>query len=882
MKDFLSHFRTIALFGTITSLEAGTLTVEDTRRLGNPDILGYNMSHFVPGTNAHDFWRYSGVNGARMFLSPNTIEPQDDIPGVGDGVTDQASFLARRAALRADPLNTDFIDWPDFEDRYRNNLTGTSRGGNRFFPYFAISELRALDIQMLIQITASESRLPISGDDDWAGKWELWQHFYAQAFFLGREFDVERYQMFNEPNHPNADGLTIPNWLMRLQLASDAIQTALADVNEMYGKSLTPLVYGPVNSGGDEYDDWGETGVLNRHTNFLGETDDDYLVMHRYDYHQYNGSPSDFSGALNSMRSSMTNDMAPERRFPLSISEFNVHTNGTFDDLQETIDTPDLYVRFGAISSRLARNFEDELYCFKFGQTLNSDDDANFPITKNGMHYSNSDGAPFTHGGVTRSAEVWRLFNKALKAGGDQLNFSADDSLDEIEFSVTFVPEVNNYYIFSANDGSGEQLTVDVSAWNLPAGTPFLLEEVSEDYYGAGRRWGTIGEDGILIFNPDRPDDIDISQNADTVYLITIPASGTLEEEEFIDASFDATVTDGSNASTSFSTTGTLLARNDPNSRDNRSAALMQFKLPLVYPPDIQLAVLTVEGRTNTDDATVQGHLYGLDDDSWAEEQDVTWNTAPNLAQGVSAGNLIANRFITEQGDSAHIQGQVVFTRDDYRERMYNVTEFLQAQSDFTASFMISQDPRWDIDIPSLDSGDTQVDGIDILSSEGGSNSSPGPRLRLVRLLDSDDDGISDQAEVETFGSNPNVADADGDNLNDGEELLLHQTNPALADSDSDGSDDSDEVVAGTDPNDSASKFEISSIQVLSDGSVELRWSSVGERVYRVYRSETLEEDSWGEPIGIENGDGNVQSFIDNDLDSRASFFYRLEVEHPE
>ena len=54
--------------------------------------------------------------------------------------------------------------------------------------------------------------------------WELWQHYYAQAFYLGRYFDVERYQMYNEPNHSNANGLTITNHLLRLQLVSDAIQ----------------------------------------------------------------------------------------------------------------------------------------------------------------------------------------------------------------------------------------------------------------------------------------------------------------------------------------------------------------------------------------------------------------------------------------------------------------------------------------------------------------------------------------------------------------------------------------------------------------------------------------------------------------------------------
>ena len=139
------------------------------------------------------------------------------------------------------------------------------------------------------------------------------------------------------------------------------------------------------------------------------------------------------------------------------------------------------------------------------------------------------------------------MFNKALKPGGDQLRFDrdSDGSLDDFEFSVTFVPETNCYYVFSANEGSNTQLSVDTSAWNLPAGTPFLLEEVSEDYYGAGRRLGSINEEGLLEFNPD---DIDISQAGNTVYLITIPAGGALEDEELIEASFDTTVTDGSSA----------------------------------------------------------------------------------------------------------------------------------------------------------------------------------------------------------------------------------------------------------------------------------------------------------------------------------------------
>jgi len=224
--------------------------------------------------------------------------------------------------------------------------------------------------------------------------------------------------------------------------------------------------------------------------------------------------------------------------------------------------------------------------------------------------------------------------------------------------------------------------------------------------------------------------------------LITVPA-GNSESNELLNVSVDSTVTDGSSSTTSFETTETLLAQNDPTSINNRNAALIQFDLPTIYPPDIQLAVITMEGRTvnAANGEPVQCHLYGMDDDSWAEGGNVTWDTAPNLSQDTPAGNLIANRYIEDQGNSLHLQGQLLFDRDNYRERFMNVTDFVKQQSDLTASFLISQDPRWDFTLPALAdlaffdrdtpyprTGDTQAGGIDIESSEGGS----GPQLRLV------------------------------------------------------------------------------------------------------------------------------------------------------
>jgi hypothetical protein len=93
---------------------------------------------------------------------------------------------------------------------------------------------------------------------------------------------------------------------------------------------------------------------------------------------------------------------------------------------------------------------------------------------------------------------------------------------------------------------------------------------------------------------------------------------------------------------------------------------------------------------------------------------------------------------------------------------------------------------------------------------------------------DTDNDGLSDDAENNTYGTNPNISDTDGDGLIDGvevqngsdpldpldpppvdpdgdgltsdDETNIHGTDPNLFDTDADGYSDGDEVANGTDP----------------------------------------------------------------------------------
>ncbi|MFC7141493.1 hypothetical protein ACFQMA_16850 [Halosimplex aquaticum] len=97
-------------------------------------------------------------------------------------------------------------------------------------------------------------------------------------------------------------------------------------------------------------------------------------------------------------------------------------------------------------------------------------------------------------------------------------------------------------------------------------------------------------------------------------------------------------------------------------------------------------------------------------------------------------------------------------------------------------------------------------------------------------LPDSDDDGLTDESEVDQFDTDPLRLDTDGDSVNDSEEVTTHGTDPAVNDSDGDGLADGREVTSlrteptnpDTDGDGFADGAELSDLQYLN-GSDPLR-----------------------------------------------------------
>jgi hypothetical protein len=736
-----------------------------------PERVGYNSGHFMAGSNTKAWWDYSNANAARVWSTPRTVEGDDDNSVWGDRVTSEQEFISRRSALRADPENTTFINWPYLENRYQNNPT---TGSNNVNLKYAFQSLHELGVDPVIEMHRSSGAYPFDPagtSAGWGDRWEQWQHFYAQAFYLAKNFDVRRFQMYNEPNH-SSNTISQTEYIERLRLSSDAVQSAVADVNQIYGKSLDVQMHAPVTAGGsghfnerpggDTRDDlvgWGELVMQNLHTNYLGQTDPSFQLIDTYAVQLYNMDGPAFANEMRMVKN-LVNGAAGGAPVRFAITEFGVHTAAVFEDTTETMDSPAKFTTLGSILSNLANTQVEELYLQKFSLT---EDDSVSGVKKNGLHYVDNDVTPYDIGDTTKGGEVSRLFNKGF-AGAHELiakPTATGAGASSLQLAAAHAAQAGHYSLFSSNVAStSAAVNLNVSNWGIAPGTIVTVEEVSSERHGEVRQ---------LIQTP-ASGQISLTQPGQSVFLITVPEMAP-GYRVTLGATDDANVKAGLSGGNNYGASPNLYAKNEPTNPEARNVTFIKFDLGALDSAHVEQAVLRVFGEDDGSDplAHVIAHVYGIAGDAW-DESTITWDNAPNLAASTGTVDSIDDNFIEGVGTTAAVLGHFTGTPTG-REMLLDVTSFVRDHADQQLTFMIAREVRFN--------GENVIDDLTSLklaSKERGTDSGPQLLLSLDELAlpgDFNGDGVVDGGDLVAWrtglGMDSNATRSDGDADRDGD-----------------------------------------------------------------------------------------------------------------
>ena len=729
----------------------------------SPTIIGLNSGNWIRGNNSATFWRWTGVNGSRTFTSAPNIEQDDDIPGHGDGVFSEAIFLLRRQVLRADPTNPGLINFAEFEEGYRNNLSD-------FIDYdYAYSTYAANGIQALALINRTEGRYPFAAPgtaEAWADWWEHWQHYYAQAYYLGSNFDVERYSMYNEPDQSSQD-VTQADYLVRLQLASDAIQSALEDVNRDFGKNLQPNVVAPITAGSaneyfrrlnnsdtrDDVQGWGELVINSLNTSFLGQVDSGFQLVHTYGYQQYNADGREFGSDLDFIKDSVRDDLNDNNlvgdvRFALT--EFNVHSNGVFETRTDDLNTPSRFARLGGIFTGLTNEGVDELFVFKFDSNAMRDFQGNAIFTNSQLD------SPFNIGGATKAAGVLKLFTKGFVGGQDLLRTS--EVTNNLDVVTSYHREKDMFFILSANESSGtdRNIAFDLSELGIETGAMVQIEEVAEGHLAEVTFRLPLPSNGIVSFEQERR----------SVLLLSVPRTAA-DQQVTLTATDDATLRAGSNSDNNFNGSNNIFVRNvaDAEGAGGRAAGVIQFDgSSLTDSTAVERALLRVHGEINEGRSQAEfviTHVYGITGDDW-DADSINWDDANNLADSNGGATLIRDNFVSGVGETAEFLGHLTFNGDT-EDVTLEVTDYVRQAAGQNIQFLVVREVRFDGENVDRSAGATRFDSTE-------NSSGMGPQLMLelrsvaapTRLGDYDADGDVDLADLDRYNQNLGAA-ATGD-----------------------------------------------------------------------------------------------------------------------
>jgi hypothetical protein len=446
-----------------------------------PAILGINTGDMPQGSAFPEWIRALGVNGARLRLN---VAPESN---ASSKISSSGDLVRKSKELRAQAENKTPLLW-----QYPSKMSTES-----------LHALREAKIELLATITCPYAfkLLQADGKTNWSNAWSFWEAYYAEAYQLASQHQVQRYQLFNEPNHKESAKLTQEEYSARMVIGTDAIQAALSDAAKTTKTDLSPLISAPCTAGisnfkksgkPEERDSkigWGELSMRDRHRRIDGKEDSAYEQFQQYAVQHYSTNPD---STLERLRELQTEVRTANRSkdLPLIMSEYNIHTARDFAKKDTTMDSPEEFSDLGSMAVAIAESALEELYFFRLTLSQNLDDGQ---VKKNGVHHVNEDKLVPEITGTTRAAEVIRLACSALIGGRERL---ATQSADQLR--VTATRQKDEVRVLLARTNQTSQPQVQISLPTGVSGSLVTWETVSKDSFGnsqilspnsSGRGW---------------------------------------------------------------------------------------------------------------------------------------------------------------------------------------------------------------------------------------------------------------------------------------------------------------------------------------------------------------------------------------------------------
>ena len=604
-----------------------------------PTLIGYGQGHYMPGSNVSAWLKRSDTNSIRIFMNAAYFAKQDDLAPFGDGVTDSASFEARRAAVIADPENPNYVNWVMYEDSFQN----TETNGNVYKLAYMMGELQKLGIKPVINtqhcsvsgatsatnprdwrnVAHSPSWMPISIYNNYADKWEFWKWHFVSAYWLAKNYGVTDYQIWNEPDHIEIGGnVSQDDFVQWIRYGSDAKRAAIQAVNQKYGKNLVAKIYAPVITtpksftarldNADTRDDsigWGEKISRSLRTDYRGQTVA-YNIFDVFDTHRYIDDASVYYNDMDIMQNGMAANAPGGAVLPINFSEHNVENTSGFDATGNNLNMPRLFTELGMVYAKLMLKGLYGAQTFKY---------SNVNQKGVGHHYTWDDALNnYDTGGYRKSASVVQLFAKGFSGGRDRYKTLTSDSPAGYGGAYTSF-DGTNYYVWAVNESSTSSYALNLNMYGLGIYTNTIatVEEVSVDHNGEVVRRTPMPSDKILR----------LTQPPQSVWLITIPKNGVLTTQNFT-AVADAQIQGGTSANTNFGAE-TVMRVKKYSAVDSDRISYLKFDLNSLARTSVKQAIVNVYGRNAIDAENFAFHVYGIADDSWAETA-ITWNNSPN------------------------------------------------------------------------------------------------------------------------------------------------------------------------------------------------------------------------------------------------------------